>query len=224
MRQEICYLHPSEGALGMPKVEMRCHTLCLTFLDWMCSQDMAAGSFWKEDAKQSFPSLRSVHSADRETHHLPRRECSFYHKCRHTFKVHSWLQTGLSDSWPLSCRALYRCLVRGAASDGLIGELGVTEVEGCLLWPWAPGMRCLNNDEASLTWLVIRNALGVGKKLFSVQQAISPECSRCSDLEESIDSFIGQCARFLKVTWFASSMESSSFWKPVLCAAMLYRG
>ena len=61
----------------------------------------------------------------------------------------------------------------------------VTE-EGCLLWPWAPRMRCLNNDEASVTWLVIRDALWVGKKLFSVQLAISLECSWCSALEETI--------------------------------------
>ena len=69
----------------------------------------------------------------------------------------------------------------------------MTEVEGCWLWPLAPGMRCLNNEEASLTWLVIRNALWVGKKLFSAQQAISPECGRCSDLEESIDHAFFQC-------------------------------
>ena len=48
------------------------------------------------------------------------------------------------------------------------------EVEGHLLWPWAPGMRCLNNNKASLTWLVIQNALWVGKKLFSAQQDILP--------------------------------------------------
>ena len=206
MRREICYLHPSEGGLGVSNVEARRHTLRLTFLDRMCSRDMvAAGSIWKEDAKQSFPSRRSVHSADGEAHRLPRCECPFYHKCRHALKVLSRLQTGLSDSRPLSSRALYRCLVRGAASDGLIGELGVMEAEGCLLWPWAPRMRCLNNDEASLTWLVIRNALWVGKKLFSVQQAILPECGRCGDLEETIGHtffycpVVRCCASFLKV-------------------------
>ena len=47
-------------------------------------------------------------------------------------------------------------------------------------------MRCLNNDEASLSWLVIRNVLWVGKKLFAAQQAISPKCGRCGDLEETI--------------------------------------
>ena len=54
-------------------------------------------------------------------------------------------------------------------------------------------MRCLNNDEASLTWLVIRNALWVGKKLFSVQQAILPECGRCGDLEETIGHAFFHC-------------------------------
>ena len=176
VRREICY-----------------HTLRLTFLDRMCSQDTAAGSVWKEDAKQSFPSLRSVHFADGEAHRLPRRECPFYRECRHALRVLSRLQTGFSDSRPLSSRALYRCLVRGAASDGLIGELGVTEAEGRLLWSWAPRMRCLNNDEASLTWLVIWSALWVGKKLFSPQQAISPECDRCGDLEETIGHTFFHC-------------------------------
>ena len=215
VRQEICYLHLSESSLGVLNVEMQ----CLTFLDQMCSQDTVAGCFWKEDAKQSFPSLWSVHSSDRETHRVPRRECPFYRKCRHALKVLSRLQTGLSNSRPLLSRA-YRCLVRGATSDDLISELVVTVEEGRLLWLWAPGMRCLNNDKASFTWLVIRNALWVSKKLFSAQLAISPVwwfggvywprwlCSRC--------------ASFLKVTWFASWMESTSSWKPVLCAAMWY--
>ena len=192
VRREICYLHPSEGGLGVPNVGARRHTLRLTFLDRMCSRDTAAGSVWKEDAKQSFPSL-SVHSADGEAHRLPRREFPFYRKCWHALKVLSRLQTGLSDSRPLSSRALYRCLVRGTANDGLIGELGVTEAEGRLLWPWVPRMRCLNNDEASLTWLVIRNALWVGKNLFAAQQAISPECGWCGDLEETIGHAFFHC-------------------------------
>ena len=74
VRREICYLHPSEGGLGVPNVEARRHILRLTFLDRMYSRD-AAGSVWKEDAKQSFPSLRSVNSANGEAHRLPRREC-----------------------------------------------------------------------------------------------------------------------------------------------------
>ena len=133
----------SEGSVGVPNVETRRYTLRLTFLDRMCSQDTAAGSFWKEDAKRPFPSLRSVHSPDGETHRLPSSECPFYREYRHALKVFSRLQTGLSDSRPLSSKALYRCLVRWGASDVLIGELGVTAEKGCLLWPWAPEMRCL---------------------------------------------------------------------------------
>ena len=48
-------------------------------------------------------------------------------------------------------------------------------------------MTCLNNDEVSLTWLISRNDLWVGKKLLAARLAISPECVRCSDLEESIE-------------------------------------
>ena len=206
-RREICYLYPSEGGLGVPNVETRRHTLRLTFLDRVSSEDTVAWSFWKKDAKQPFLSLRSVHSADGETHRLPRCECPFYHECRHTLKVFSRLQTGVSDSRPLSDRALYRCLVREAVSDDLICELDVTAVQSRLLWPWAPGMRCLNNDEASLTWLVIRNALWVGKKLFSAQLATLPECGLCVDWRSVLTtpSFtVLSCGRFLKVTWFAS--------------------
>ena len=56
----------------------------------------------------------------------------------------------------------------------------------------SPGIKCLNNDEASLTWLVIQNALWVGKK-FSAHLAISPECGRCGALEESINHAFFHC-------------------------------
>ena len=179
----------------------------------MSSEDTVAWSFWKNDAKQLFLSLRSVHSADGETHGLPRCECTFYRECRHSLKVFSRLQTGVSDSRPLSDRALYRCFVREAVSDDLIGELDVTAVEGRLLWPLAPGMRLLNNDEASLTWLVIRNALWVCKKLFSAQLATLPVCRLWVGWRSvrTTPSFtVLSCGRFLKVTCFASWMESSS--------------
>ena len=104
-----------------------------------------------------------MHSADGETHRLPRCKCPFYRECRHALKILSRLQTGLSDSRSLSSGALYRCLVSGAASNDLI-------------------------------WLVIRNALWVGKKLFSAQLAISPEGGRCGDLEESIDHAFFYCS------------------------------
>ena len=101
--------------------------------------------------------------------------------------------------------------------------------EGRFLLPWAVGMRCHNNEEASLTWMVIRNALWVGKRLFAAQLTISPECVRCSALEESIEHAFFHClvvlrgAIFLKVSWYASWMELFLSWKPVLWAAMWLR-
>ena len=66
-------------------------------------------------------------------------------------------------------------------------------MERRLLWPWATGMRFLNNDKAFLTWLVIQNALWFGKRLFTAQLAISPECGRCIALEETIDHAFFHC-------------------------------
>ena len=71
--------------------------------------------------------------------------------------------------------------------DELIEGLDVTREKGSLLLTWAPRMRCLNSDEASLTWMIIRRARWVDKKLFAARLAISPQCIRCGDLEESIE-------------------------------------
>ena len=128
------------------------------------------------------------------------------------------------------CRvgALYRCLVRGAASDGLIGKLGVTEAEGHLLWPWAPRMRCPNNDEASLTWSSgmpsgsARNCFQ-RNRLFRQSAAGVVIWRRLLVTPSFTARSCGRCASFLKATWSASSMESSLSWKTVLCAAMWYR-
>ena len=55
-------------------------------------------------------------------------------------------------------------------------------------------MRCLNNDEESLNWLVIGSAFWVGKKNFSARLAISPECVRCGDMEVSIAYAFFRCS------------------------------
>ena len=77
----ITQLHSSEGSLGIPNAETQRHILCFSFLSQMCSQDDETGAFWKEDARLSFPTLRSVHVAHVETHRLPRNECPFYREC-----------------------------------------------------------------------------------------------------------------------------------------------
>ena len=68
LQRKICCLYLCEGSLGMPNVETWSHTLHLSFLDRMCWQDNATGSSLKVDAKIYFSSLRSMHSADGETH------------------------------------------------------------------------------------------------------------------------------------------------------------
>lgn len=93
----------------------------------------------------------------------------------------------------MSRKALYRVAVRGIAKDKLPGKLGLTNKEFRSVSPWAPGLKCLNNDEASLTWLVLRGALWVGKKLCAAGLAISSECVRCGDWEESIEHAFFHC-------------------------------
>ena len=194
VRREICQLHPSEGGLGMPNIEIRQHTLRLDFLDRMSTQQVGIGQFWKEDAKKAFPALRSVHSDDGEAHRLPRNECSFYRECRRALKVLLRVKERLSITQPLKRKALYRIIVRGAVHDDLAEGLGLTKGEARSVWPWPTGMKPLNNNEASLSWRIIRNALWVGKKLFAAGLVISPECVRCGDMEESLEHAFVHCS------------------------------
>ena len=122
-----------------------------------CVHKKPTGAFWKEDTRLSFPSLRSVHAADGETHRLPRNKCLFYRERQHALKLSiGWRLVSLTAGrCPIIPYVpLHRMLFRGAVRDDLIAEVGVKGDEICLIWPWAPRM-CLNNDEASLTWLII---------------------------------------------------------------------
>ena len=85
---------------------------------------------------------------------------------------------------------MYAILCVSASWTGCVHK---TTRQSCFLWPWAPRMRCLNNDKASLTWLVIQNALWVGKKLFTVLLAIFPECIWCGALGVSIEHAFFHC-------------------------------
>ena len=102
-----------------------------------------------------------------------------------------------------------------------MGELGVTEAESHLLWPWAtrlpsPGWSFgMPSGSASNYFqrnrLFCQSAAGavLWRRLLVTPSFTARSCDRC--------------ASFLKATWFASLMESSSSWKLVLCAAMWYR-
>ena len=192
----ICQLHPSEGGLGMPNLKTRQTILRFAFLERMCTEeDDGNGDFWKEDAKRAFPTLRSVRSDGiLEAYKLPRDECSFYRECRLALRVFLRYNTRLSDTASLSLKALYRLIVRGAAKDEINEELGLTKSETRSLWPWVPGMKCLTNDEASLTWLTIRDRLWVGKRLIEAKMVATPECKRCGEMEETVEHAFFHCS------------------------------
>ena len=106
---------------------------------WMCAQRDENDEFWKEDITKVFLALRSVHSNDWETSQLFRNECPFYHECRHSIKVFSWLQTGLSDNRLLSSKA-WGCRLK---------MRNVTKKKNCFIWPRVLVMRYLNINEES---------------------------------------------------------------------------
>lgn len=68
-----------------------------------------------------------------------------------------WANSGSSDTWMLYWKTIYQLLVVGGGDihDGFMYELGLTRLKFCSLWPWAPGLECFSNVEASLTWIVM---------------------------------------------------------------------
>ena len=106
------------------------------------------------------------------------------------------------------CRVggLYRCLVKGAASDNLIGKRGVTAVESRLasikprlLSPsWSSRMLSgLRRNCLQCNWIFHQSAASavLWRSLLT-----TPSFTACS---------CGCCASFLKVSFFASWMEST---------------
>ncbi|CAE1168983.1 unnamed protein product [Acanthosepion pharaonis] len=197
--REICCLHPSEGCLGVPSIEIRQHMLRITFLDRMCRGSDEVGAFWKEDIRKHFPSLRSVHSCEEEAGRTPRAECSFYRECRRALKLLLRASDGLSNA-----QALYRLLVRGGVQDDLIGELGLTKQEARSIWPWAP---VLNNNSITMrhhspdSW-----ALWVGKRLCSAGLEKYPNCRRCTGEVETIGDAFFQCRTVMPLCKFVEGL------------------
>ena len=179
----------------MPDITARRTVLRLQFLIRMYTQEEAGiGEIWKEDAKRAFPALRSVRLDGGEARRVPPDEGSFYRECRKALKVFLRVKNRLSDTQPLSRKALYQILVReGVPNDEQIELLGLTGEEKRSLWPWAPGLRSLTNPEASLTWLTIRNALWVGTRLKKAKLVDTPACERCGDWEETVEHAFYHC-------------------------------
>lgn len=175
----------------MLDIEICQDTLWLHFQDWMCAQDDGKNAFWKKDAKTSLLSLRSMHSTVGEAHRLPWSKCSFYCECCHALNVF-FLDTS---------RLLWELAI---VKRGIIS--GVSRGGGCLQWSnhnawfddgqvslhiaWMPELKCLTNNEISLTWLMIQNTLWVGKKSFTAKLVTSPECIQCGGIGSIEPTFI----------------------------------
>ncbi|CAE1331312.1 unnamed protein product [Acanthosepion pharaonis] len=52
--REVCCLHPSEGGLGMPSIEIRQYMLRITFLDRMCRGSNEEGAFLERRRPETF--------------------------------------------------------------------------------------------------------------------------------------------------------------------------
>lgn len=56
------------------------------------------------------------------------------------------------------------------------------------------GLRSLNNNKASLTWLVSWKAFWIGKKLYAVGLAVTPKCACCSELVKTLGHILIHCS------------------------------
>lgn len=168
----------------MPSVETRQHTLRIPSLNEMYRDSEEKGVFWREDARKNLPSLRSLHWCEEETSCLPRGELSFYCKCRIALK--HLLQE-------LSRKALYQVFVRGYVRCDLIDELRLTKQGTLSIWPWEHRLECFNDDEESLTWLVISRATWFGKRFCSARLKKSPNYIRCDGKVVNLDHAFFHC-------------------------------
>ena len=137
---------------------------------------------------RTFPRLKSDPKA--EGRRRPLGEALFFSECRKALRN----LLGSSDlSRPR--KELYRELVVGSASDPLSERRGWTAEEIRSHWNWAPGSSFLNN-EFSLTWRLVRNALPLLGLNYKAGLADMPDCPRCSSgLEETAEHAFYYCER-----------------------------
>ena len=124
-------------------------------------------------AREAFPLLETHPEA--EARRKPRKQAPFLRECRSAIR-----------SFPRSSdlsqprKVLYRVLVEGASSDSLRSQLDLSEEDFRSIWSWAPASGYLDNDEYSLTWSLVRNALPLRDKLLKWDLVDSSDCLRCS--------------------------------------------
>ena len=184
VRRQVCIQRPRNGGLGMPDLESHWLAERLAYL----GRALTGDAVWRLKASRTFPRLKSDPKA--EGRRRPLGETLFVRECRTALRN----LLGSSDlSRPR--KELYRELVVGSASDPLSERRGWTTEEIRSHWNWAPGSSFLNN-EFSLTWRLVRNALPLVGLNYKAGLADMPDCTRCaSGLEETAEHAFYYCER-----------------------------
>ena len=133
---------------------------------------LTGDALWRLKASRTFPRLQSDSKAEGRL--KPLGEVLFVRKCRTALRN---LLGSSVLSWPR--KELYWELVVGSASDPLSERRGWTTEEIHSHWNWAPGSSFLNN-QFSLTWQIVRNALPLVGLNYKAGLADMPDCAHCS--------------------------------------------
>lgn len=80
---------------------------------------------------------------------------------------------------------------------------------------WAPGLKYLNNNEASLTWLVLRVAICAGKNPFFLCRNAFPVVRKrkISNMLSSTAVSYARCEGYFKASW--SEYCAEVIWREV---------
>lgn len=158
---EICYIHPSEGSLGLLDFEIHQHTHCISFLDWLCSQKDSNSEFRIEDNKNVFLALRSLHLDDEEAFVYSKMSASSIASAIVLWRPY----------YELRLTSLTYIYCWGRHHVFMLGHL--RKQWYCSLCLCMQGLKSLNNKAVSLTWYVMWN---VQKALFSKTDNFNRMC------------------------------------------------
>ena len=184
VRRQVCIQRTRNGGLGMPDLESQWLAERLAYL----VRSLTGDAVWRRKASRAFPRLQSDPKA--EGRRKPLGETLFVRECRKALRN----LLGSSDlSRPR--KELYRELVVGSASNLLSERRGWTAGEIRSYWNSAPWSNFLNN-EFSLTWRLVRNALPLLGLNYRAGLAYMPDCARYgSGLEETAQHAFYYCER-----------------------------
>lgn len=93
-------------------------------------------------------------STHTRTHTCCNDECSFYQECRNALRYLLQVKDRLCDTQALFQKAVYRVIMRGRQRQAPSLSPNTNRAFRSVS-PWSSGLKYLNNDEVTLTWLVL---------------------------------------------------------------------